>query len=276
MPQNFQTTAVFPRGVDEPVLASVILPVVQPQTNARIKPDCTRRRIGNLRTGRALRQPLVPARKQWLGSRYHIEVTLLELPIPHPGDDPELAELASRARTGSVAAFDALAGRVRDRVRRWAARLTHDDDDAEDVAQLVLLRLHERVGEFEGRSRFTTWLYLITRNVVLSRKITARRRSTLLSGHASELDMVAEPDSALGGDHAEYVARLARACVTDLTPQERKVFEMCDLRGTSAADAANEIGVKAVTVRVLLTKARRRIRLRMLAEHPQLLEDYRK
>lgn len=200
---------------------------------------------------------------------------LLEIPIPHPGDDSELADLARRARTGGAAAFEALAARVRDRVRRWAVRLTSDHDDAEDVAQLVLLRLYERVGEFEGRSRFTTWLYHITRNVVTSRRVKEARRDELLSGHAHELAASTEQDPGRHEDHAAHVARLARVCVTVLTPQERRAFELADLGGLSAIEVARELGVRPVTVRVLLSKARRRIRLRMLAEHPSLLEDYR-
>jgi RNA polymerase sigma-70 factor, ECF subfamily len=206
----------------------------------------------------------------------------LELPIPRPGDESELAELAKRARAGSAAAFEALAARVRNRVRGWAARLTHDRDDAEDVAQLVLLRLHRHVGDFEGRSRITTWLYYITRNVVISRHVTERRRSGLLAERSLELVQGAEHDAASGADHdtthrsdhTAYIARLARACVTELTPKERTVFELSDLRGLSSVEIAHHLGVKPVTVRVLLSKARRRIRLRMLAEHPSLLEDY--
>jgi len=199
----------------------------------------------------------------------------LELPIPRPGDDSELADLARRARTGGTAAFEALAARVRDRVRRWAVRLTSDHDDAEDVAQLVLLRLYERVGEFEGRSRFTTWLFYITRNIVISRHVKEARRSDLLAGHSHEMLGSTVQDAARSEEHAAHVARLARACVTVLTPQEHRAFELSDLRGLSPTEIARELGVKPVTVRVLLTKARRRIRLRMLAEHPSLLEDYR-
>ena len=199
---------------------------------------------------------------------------LLDPPTPQAGDDPEPAELAKRARAGSAAAFEALATRVRDRVRAWAARLTRDHDDAEDVAQLVLLRLHERVGEFEGRSRLTTWLYHITRNVVISRHLREHRRSGLLAERALEMNQSAEQDAARNADHAAHIARLARACVPALSPQERRVFELSDLRGLNSTEIARELGVKPVTVRVLLTKARRRIRLRMLREHPSLLEDY--
>jgi len=43
----------------------------------------------------------------------------------------------------------------------------------------------------------------------------------------------------------------------------------------NASEIAERLGVKAVTVRTQLMRARRKIRLRMLEEHPDLLEDYR-
>jgi len=86
----------------------------------------------------------------------------MEIAVTGPGDDDELTALAGRVRGGNAAAFDELARRVRDRVRQWARRVVADDDDAEDVAQLVLVQLHQRIGEFEGRSRFATWLYRVT------------------------------------------------------------------------------------------------------------------
>ncbi|HVT38885.1 MAG TPA: RNA polymerase sigma factor [Gemmatimonadaceae bacterium] len=200
----------------------------------------------------------------------------LEFNIPHEGDDFELARLARRARAGSAAAFEALATRVRDRVRRWAVRLTHDRDDAEDVAQLVLVRLHERVGEFEGRSRFTTWLYHITRNIVISRHVTAHRRNDLLAVHSHEMHWNTGQDAPPGGHDAAHIARLARACVSELSRRERRVFELSDLHGLNSTEIARQLHVKPATVRVLLLRARRRIRLRMLAEHPWLLEDYQR
>jgi len=200
----------------------------------------------------------------------------MELPVTIPGEDDELAELARRARAGGAGAFDQLARRVRDRVRGWARRLTGDADEAEDVAQLVLLRLHERVAQFEGRSRFSTWLYTVTRSVVWSRHEKERRRGELLADRGAELGT---PDGEGDADEgpaarAAHVSRLVKACFEELSGRQREVFEMADLKGLNSREIAERLGVKPVTVRVVLIKARRRIRLRLLAEHPNLLEGY--
>jgi RNA polymerase sigma-70 factor (ECF subfamily) len=202
-----------------------------------------------------------------------------ELAIPTLGDDAELEALVARAREGSRTAFAALAARVRARVHGWATTLTRDSDDAEDVAQLVLLRLHRQVVEFEGRSRITTWLYTVTKRVVLSRRARAGRREALLGIRADELrahDAAAESNAASvdGEARAVRAAMIVASCLGVLSGREREVFELGDLRGLNASEIAARLGTKAVTVRTQLMRARRRIRLRMLEEHPELLEDY--
>jgi RNA polymerase sigma-70 factor, ECF subfamily len=199
----------------------------------------------------------------------------MEIAVTGPRDDDELTALVGQARAGNTSAFDELARRVRDRVRQWARRLVADDDDAEDVAQLVLVRLHERLDDFQGRSRFGTWLYRITRNVALDRRRLEERRAALLAQDVSLTDTTVLPDVNDDASDATHIRRLIVEQFGELSPRQRDVFEMVDVRNCSIADVARQLGIEPSTVRVLLLRARRTIRARMLAQHPELLEDYR-
>jgi RNA polymerase sigma-70 factor (ECF subfamily) len=206
----------------------------------------------------------------------------MELSISDRGEDPELTELAElaalagRARDGAPGAFDELASRVRERVRRWARRMVRDADDAEDVAQLVLLRIHARLGEFGGRGRFTTWLYRVTRNVALDRRRTEERRAALRARErAYRAHGAGAPAWEEDAADAARVARLVHAYFRQLPARQRQVFELADLRGHSSAEIAAALGIEPATVRVTLLKARRAIRSRILADHPELMEEYR-
>jgi RNA polymerase sigma-70 factor, ECF subfamily len=206
-------------------------------------------------------------------SHHPIVVQRMEIAVTGPGDDDELTALVGRVRGGNAAAFDELARRIRDRVRRWARHVVADDDDAEDIAQLVLVQLHQRIGEFEGRSRFATWLYRITRNVALERRRGDARRSALL---AREVEAVDDPSAA--PDDVTDIARIRQLIAPHfdaLPPRQREVFELVELRGLTAGEVAARLGIDASTVRVLLLRARRTVRARLLALHPALLEDYR-
>lgn len=187
-------------------------------------------------------------------------------------DETELALLVRRVRGGSAGAFEELVRRVHSRLRRWAQRFTGDADDAEDVAQLVLLRLHSHVRAFEGRSRVTSWLYRVTHNVALDRRRLEARRSALLEREQTQAIEEAQDDST--GTDTEKLQRLVRSYFADLPARQRQVFELVDLRGRDASEVAAQLGIKPSTVRVLLLNARRTIRLRMLAEHPRLLEEF--
>jgi RNA polymerase sigma-70 factor, ECF subfamily len=195
-----------------------------------------------------------------------------ELPISQPDEDDILGALVGRAKQGSAAAFTELAERVRARIRHWAARVVRDDDDADDVAQQVLLKLHLRIREFEGRSRFSTWLYRMTVNTALNRRRVDRRRTELLR-QTTESTATMMPDITRH-DERERLSALVRACLTKLSDREREVFEMADLKGMSATDIAAALGVQPVSVRATLSRARRRIRIRMMEQHRHLLEDY--
>ena len=185
-------------------------------------------------------------------------------------EDDELASLAARARSGNSGAFDELAARVRGRVTRWAGRVVRDPDDAEDVAQLVLMRVATRLSSFDGRSRFTTWLYRVTRSVALNRVRTEQRRQSILD-RTTPPDPVVTIDADAEQD-VDRLVDLVRAYYGELSPRQREVFSMADFEGLSAAEIARRLAIDSSTVRVLLLHARRTIRRRMLQDHPALLE----
>jgi RNA polymerase sigma-70 factor (ECF subfamily) len=199
----------------------------------------------------------------------------MEIAVTRPGDDDELTTLVQRVRGGNTAAFDELARRVRDRVTRWARRVVRDADEAEDVAQLVLVRKHERLSEFEGRSRFGSWLYRITRNVALERRRAETRRSTLLARELTLTQAVTQASDANAAADSARLRLIVSSYFNELSPRQREVFELVELRGMDAGKVAEQLGIEPSTVRVLLLRARRTIRARMLAQYPDLLEDFR-
>ena len=194
-----------------------------------------------------------------------------ELPISQPDEDDILGALVARATQGSSGAFTELASRVRSRVRDWAARVVHDDDDADDVAQQVLLKLHMRLRECEGRSRFTTWLYRMTLNTALNRRRVDRRRANLLLRITPQSTTVTPETDVRESDR---IAALVRACLDELSHRERQVFEMADLKGVATGEIAAKLNLEPVSVRAALSRARKRIRLRMMEQHRYLLEEY--
>ena len=188
-------------------------------------------------------------------------------------DDGDLPSLVEGARAGRQAAVERLVARVQDRVRGWAARFTDDPDAADDVAQEVLIGLERRVRKFSGTSRFSTWLFSVTRNVALSRRRKERHRAFLL-----ERRTVVDPpqtETVATDPDAVEIARLALRYFDDLPAKQRMIFESVDLLGMTPAELATELGMEQVTVRAHLFKARRAIRSKLLEHHERMLKEYR-
>ena len=189
------------------------------------------------------------------------------------GDDGDLPSLVDEVRSGKPAALERLITRVQSRVRGWAVRFTGDEDTADDVAQQVLIGLDRRVKRFDGSSRFTTWLFAVTRNAALSERRRTERHIALANEHQS----LALDESSRAGATDPDAARLAALVVKyfDALPgRQRQVFELADLRGLTPTEIAAKLGMEAVTVRGHLFKARRAIRAKLLEHHERLLEEY--
>ena len=190
--------------------------------------------------------------------------------VTSPDERPDLPALIDNARDGDRGAFSRLVAHLEDTVRGWAEGFTGDADDAEDVTQDVLILLERRLPQFEGRSRFSTWLYRITRNVAFDRRRRIARRARRLGEMPPPPTFTATREDF---DEATLAALVLRY-YDELPARQRKVFELADIEGLSAPEIAERLGMKPVTVRANLFKARRTIRTRMLADHSRLLEEY--
>ncbi|WP_419939641.1 RNA polymerase sigma factor [Candidatus Palauibacter sp.] len=181
--------------------------------------------------------------------------------------DREILELVEGARQGERGALDRLAGALRPLVCRWALVMTGDPDDAEDVAQLVLMKTLNSIASFDGRARVTSWVYRITRNASLDHQ-RARRREQRLAEKAEWLAeaRVPELEDPLDDIEMKRTLRLIRTLVTELPMAQREVFDLVDLQGLRPAEAARLLEMNPNTLRVHLLRARRRMRKEMLAQ----------
>ena len=90
--------------------------------------------------------------------------------------DEELAAAAQSLEQpdGARDAASELLGRYRQQVYLWCYRYAGEHEAAMDMAQDALLRAYQKLGTFEGRCRFSSWLFAVTRSVCLNavKKVT--------------------------------------------------------------------------------------------------------
>jgi RNA polymerase sigma-70 factor (ECF subfamily) len=184
-------------------------------------------------------------------------------------------ELVARAQQGDDEAFRKLVRVHYDRIHRWALALTGDEDDADDVIQLALLKFYRTLQDYRGQAQLTTWLYTILRSSAgeLLRSSTRRSRLAEKASHL-EVPEVRVPDPA-STVAQERLAELALEFYRELPDRQREVFDLVDLQGYTPSEAAELMGARPVTVRSHLLHARRTIRSRLLQLSPEITEDYR-
>jgi len=183
-----------------------------------------------------------------------------------PGSEDRLIEAA---RAGDNAAFDSLVRQYQDLLYRLMVRACHHPQDAEEVASEAFVRAYEKLGQFEGRSSFVTWLSRIATNLCFRRRGKAEVPSVSLDEMAREAP--GHPDQSPPSDQASPEERLIQgevksaihAAVAALPEPDQTVLRLRDIDGLSAIEASERTGLSVPAVKSRLHRARRALRERL-------------
>jgi len=175
------------------------------------------------------------------------------------------SDLVARVIARDEEAFVVLIERWRPQVFRWAAALSLDEDEAEDITQEVFVRVHQKLSTYSGTGSFEGWLYRITRRSLLRVRRISSRRARLAPSHTTTSIYVTDPGARVDRQRA---VELIRSVAEQLPLRQREVFVLCDLDGRTSTEVAAILGIKDVTARANLFKARASIRRTILSSHP--------
>jgi RNA polymerase sigma-70 factor, ECF subfamily len=178
----------------------------------------------------------------------------------HEDDERELID---RAKAGEATAFERLAGQHAAPLWRCAMTLGKDSHWAEDLAQETLVEAWRSLARFDGRCRFSTWLYGILRH----RFLKGRRRQHAAALSASdalgqEQCTACSPDCS--AETSEDALRVRRA-VASLPEEHRLVVEMRFFAGATLEEIAAALGCPLGTVKSRLHYGLEKLRQMNLA-----------
>ena len=146
----------------------------------------------------------------------------------HKRSDEALVELYKAGLPGADEAFEEIPQRYKDLVLNRCSKIIGNRADAEEVCQDVFVQVHRKIGQFEGRSSFSTWLYRVVHNKCLDRKRALSRRrenySTFVEQHDTETET---PTTHLGvEDLCEDVRNTLEKIDVEKRELMRQRFEM--------------------------------------------------
>ena len=167
-------------------------------------------------------------------------------------------ELIGRAQAGEATAFQRLAEQHAARLWRCALALGKDTHWAEDLVQETLVEAWRSMARFDGRCRFSTWLYGILRH----RFLKGRRHQNAAGLSASDvLDqeqcIARSPDQS--AEVSEDAQRVRRA-VASLPEEHRLVVELRFFAGATLDEIAAALGCPLGTVKSRLHYALKKLR----------------
>ena|SRR5215469_5209778 len=178
--------------------------------------------------------------------------------------------LVQAAKQGDVGAFEQLVKRYDRNIFRIAQHITQNREDAEDVVQDAFLKAYENLDQFQGNSKFYTWLVRIAVNESLMK---LRRRKT--SKTVSMDEDVETEEGSMPREFADWspnpeqqygqseLSEILRKTIQGLPASFRTVFVLRDVEGLSTEETAEMLNLSIPAVKSRLLRARLQLRERL-------------
>jgi RNA polymerase sigma-70 factor (ECF subfamily) len=192
-------------------------------------------------------------------------------PTPLPSqvvkDDEPI--LVSAAKSGDIGAFETLVGRYERKIFRLTNNITQNKEDAEDAMQEAFLKAFEHLGEFQGNSRFYTWLVRIAVNQALMKLRRRRPNQVSLDEEieTGEDTMPREVEDWGPSPEERYeqteMSHILSGVIGELDPSFRVVFQLRDIEEMSTEETAEALGLSIPAVKSRLLRARLKLRQKL-------------
>jgi RNA polymerase sigma-70 factor, ECF subfamily len=177
------------------------------------------------------------------------------------------AELVTRAKGGDAEAFSELVRHYDRRVYRMAKQITQNDEDTEDVLQETFLKAYTHLDDFQGNSKFYTWLVRIAVNEALM-KLRKRRSDRTVpldepvdTGEDEIVREIAVWDENPEQQYSrEELADILDEAIKSLKPSYRNVFILRDIEELSIQETAEALNQSISAVKSSLLRARLQLR----------------
>jgi RNA polymerase sigma-70 factor, ECF subfamily len=177
--------------------------------------------------------------------------------------DPD-AELVVRVQEGDLDAFEELVISHSRRVYRTLISIIGNVQEAQDAMQDTFLKAFEHIGDFQGRSKFSTWLTSIASNTAVQR-LRERRRLEGLDDAADEAECRLRQVRAWDADPEQLYSqaerrRLVESALMKIPSKYRVVLVLRDLEQLSTEEAATALGLAIPGLKARLLRARMMLR----------------
>ena len=172
-------------------------------------------------------------------------------------------KIIEKAKQGDMTAFEQLILEYQGIIYNTAYKICSNPEDAYDITQETLLKIFKNIKYFEGKSKFSTWIYRIVTNTALD-FIKKHRKANVYSLNA---EMGEEGDSYIDNIkddsptphelvESEETKRLVHQALDKLSPNHKAVLVLRDINGLSYEEIAQVLLCSEGTVKSRINRAR--------------------
>ena len=184
------------------------------------------------------------------------------------------SDLIKKTLEGDDHSFSLLVDKHKDFVFSMAVRILQNEQLAEEVAQDSFLNAYKALKSFEGKSKFSTWLYRITYNVALNALKKENRNREFFSGQEPEEYMSYSISNQINDSTLDDVERndmgdIVRGCIAKLPSKFASILTMYHLNQMKYYEISELMRLPIGTVKSYIHRGR--VMLRKL-----ILENYDK
>ena len=172
-------------------------------------------------------------------------------------------QVVTRVLAGQTALFEVLMRRHNERIYRAARAILRDESEAEDVMQQAYVNAYSHLRQFDGRSKFSTWLTRIALHEALARARRRGRYTTMDADEPQASRFDATSHSAPDPERlaiARELGALLESAIDRLPDGTREVFVLRQLEGMRTDEVAEALGVSDAVVKTRLSRARAALR----------------
>jgi len=166
------------------------------------------------------------------------------------------SQLIAQVRAGRAAGFRILVARYQDYVYTICYRVLGNREDAEEVTQDAFVKAFNGLGNFQGQSKFSTWIYRIAMNSAISH----RRKKKI---PVETLEDYKQFDKGEISDMAEYQRleqkKFLQIALNTMLPDDVSVLTLFYFEELSLEEMSEITGINVTTLKVKLFRARKRL-----------------
>lgn len=190
--------------------------------------------------------------------------------------------LVARFKKGCEYSFQELVGRYETKAHNLAMRLTRNPEDAEEVLQDVFITVYRKIDSFEGKAKFSSWLYRITVNAAFM-KLRKRKQDPALYIEDLSLNNVNDYKfekslTVIPSDSRAVSCEMREAiesAIAKLPDDYRAVFILRDIDGLSNKEVGSILDLTIPAVKSRLHRSRLMLRKRLKKFYEDYADDAR-